>query len=259
MTPHSPLPAPAALRPLVLQTAASQIADRFVTAIALGQFVPGQKLPTVQRLSQLLEVSQGTVREALGRLAAMGYVAVRRGRTGGTFVTDHWPQDSEVSVRRTLQAQWDQLAVTLDLRSVLEQQIARTAAERRTPADARNIKTSLRAYERAGRDRESSRVADLDVHQAVAVATHNPQLAELSLRIRRQVNLGFDAEPYNEVVRGRALQQHPLLAYSVIDGEPELAARHAAEHFSLTEATLLDLHRRIQPDADHESEHRHAH
>ncbi len=236
-----------AFRPLVPETAASRIADRFVTAIALGQFVAEQKLPTVQRLAELLEVSPTTVREALSRLSALGYVVVRRGRSGGAFVTDHWNNDSDASVWRALEPQWEQLVVTLDLRSVIEQQIARTAAERCTHADATRIKAALRGYEKAGSDRESSRLADLDVHQSVAVATHNPQLADLSLRIRRDVSLGFEAEPYNEAVRGRAIQQHPLLAQAVIDRQPDAAARHAAEHFSLTEATLRDLHARITP------------
>ena len=95
-----------ALRPLSAQTAAARIADRFVTAIALGQFVPGQKLPTVQQLGALLEVSPATVREALARLAALGYVVVRRGRGGGTVVTEQWRPESDAMVRRTLEPDW---------------------------------------------------------------------------------------------------------------------------------------------------------
>jgi len=95
-----------ALRPLSAQTAATRIADRFVTAIALGQFVPGQKLPTVQQLGALLEVSPATVREALARLAALGYVVVRRGRDGGTVVTEQWRPESDAMVRRTLEPDW---------------------------------------------------------------------------------------------------------------------------------------------------------
>ncbi len=234
-----------ALRPLSVETAASRIADRFVTAIALGQFVTGQKLPTVLGLARLLEVSPTTVREALARLAALGYVVVKRGRHGGTFVTDQWGPDSDAMVRRTLQPGWGQLEVTLDMRSLIEQQIARTAAQRCTPDDARRITTALHAYAMAGTDRESSRVADLEVHLAIADAAHNPQLADLSLRIRRDVSLGFEAEPYNHTVRARALAQHPQLAQAVLEHDPELAARHAAEHFSLTEATLRELHARI--------------
>jgi len=195
-----------ALRPLPAETAASRIADRFVTAIALGQFVPGQKLPTVQQLGVLLEVSPTTVREALARLAALGHVKVKRGRGGGTVVTGQWGPDSDAMVRRTLEPDWGRLEVTLDLRSLIEQQIARTAAQRCTAADGRRIKTALRAYEKAGADRESSRLADLEVHHAIAVAA---------------------------------------LAQAVLDHDPELAAARAAEHFSLTETTLRALYTRI--------------
>lgn len=237
-----------ALRPLDAETAGERIADRFVTAIALGQFVPGQKLPSVRELATLLEVSPTTVRQALARLSALGYVTVKRGRSGGTVVTSQWGPESDAMVRRALEPQWARLESLLDFRSLVEQQIARTAAERSTPEDARRIKTALLAYERAGTDRESSRVADLEVHQSIAIATKNPHLVDLSLRIRHDVSLGFEAEPYNATVRERALHQHPLLAQAVIDHQPELAAQLAAEHFSLTEKTLRALHDRVVAD-----------
>ncbi|HEX4704708.1 MAG TPA: FCD domain-containing protein [Pseudonocardiaceae bacterium] len=234
-----------ALRPLGNETAGARIAARFVTAIALGQFVPDQKLPNVRELATLLEVSPTTVREALGRLSALGYVTVKRGRAGGTFVTSHWGPESDAMVRSALEPEWARLESLLDFRSLVEQQIARTAAQRSTKQDARRIKAALLAYERAGADRESSRQADLEVHQAIAVATRNPHLVDLSLRIRHDVSLGFEAEPYSAPVRERALHQHPQLADAVIEHQPQRAARLAAEHFSLTEQTLRDLHDRV--------------
>jgi GntR family transcriptional repressor for pyruvate dehydrogenase complex len=235
-----------ALRPLIAETAAARIADRFVTAIALGQFVVGQKLPTVQQLSNLLEVSPTTVREALGRLAALGYVVVTRGRHGGTVVASQWGPASDSMVRRALEPGWHELEVTLDFRSLIEQQIARTAAVRHTLPDAARIQAAVTAYQNAGDDRESSRLADLEVHQAIAAAAKNPQLADLSLRIRHDVSLGFEAEPYNAAVRATAIRQHAELAAAVIAGDAEEAARIAAVHFSLTEHTLRELHTRIR-------------
>jgi len=173
-----------ALRPLLAETAAARIADRFVTAIALGHFVVGQKLPSIPELARMLEVSPTTVREALSRLSALGYVTVNRGRHGGTVVTSQWGPASDSMVRRALEPAWQELEVTLDFRSLIEQQIARTAAERHTPADIARIELAVRAYEAADQDRETSRLADLEVHQAIAAATQNAQLAELSLRIR---------------------------------------------------------------------------
>lgn len=243
---QSPVEPLGALRPLLAETAAARIADRFVTAIALGQFVVGQKLPTVQELSHLLEVSPTTVREALSRLAALGYVTVTRGRHGGTVVTAQWGPASDSMVRRALEPGWHELEVTLDFRSLIEQQIARTAALRHTLPDAVRIRAAVAGYEAAGDDRESSRLADLEVHQAIAAATQNPQLADLSLRIRHDVSLGFEAEPYSLAVRAAAIRQHAELAEAVLASDPDEAARIAAIHFSLTEDTLRELHQRIR-------------
>lgn len=231
-----------ALRPLVAETAAARIADRFVTAIALGQFVVGQKLPTVKELSALLEVSSSTVREALSRLAALGYVVVNRGRNGGTMVVSQWGPASDSMVRRALDPGWNRLEVTLDYRSLIEQQIARTAARRITPADATRIRAAVRNYECANSDRDSSRIADLEVHQAIAAAAKNPELADLSLRIRHTVSLGFEAEPYDPQLRAIAIQQHADLAEAVLAGDGERAAELAAEHFKLTEERIRTLH-----------------
>ncbi len=68
------------LGPIPMQTAGERIAERIVTAIALGEFVPDQRLPTERDLASMLEVSRTTVREALQRLQASGYVTTRRGR-----------------------------------------------------------------------------------------------------------------------------------------------------------------------------------
>jgi GntR family transcriptional repressor for pyruvate dehydrogenase complex len=232
------------LAPLTLRTAGERIAERFVTAIALGEFVPGQALPSERELAAMLEVSRTTVREALQRLHAAGYVTTRRGRGGGTFVqTGVGPQSDEM-IRRTLPA-WDELSEILDFRQLIEQQIARTAAERRDAHDIEVIRETVAAYERAP-DREASRLADAGLHSAISEAAHNDRLTALSLRIRREVSFGFDAEPYSPDARRRAMHQHPELAQAVIDGDAETAARVAAQHFSLTEDLLKELHARIR-------------
>ncbi len=239
-------PAPQGLlSPMTVRTTGERIAERFVTAIALGQFVPGQRLPTERELAAMLSVSRATVREAIARLAEAGYVTVRRGRSGGTFVTDGWGPDSDEMIRRTLGGEWQEVELLLDFRQVIEQQIARTAALRRTDTDVEAIRSALADYERAGADRDSSRMADLALHRAVADATHNPHLTSLSLSIRHDISFGFEAEPYSPEVRGRALHQHPVLAQAVIDGNPDQAAALAAEHFSLTESMLRELHARV--------------
>jgi GntR family transcriptional regulator, transcriptional repressor for pyruvate dehydrogenase complex len=239
------------LAPLTLRTAGERIAERFVTAIALGEFVPGQQLPSERELAATLEVSRTTVREALQRLHAAGYVTTRRGRGGGTFVQTSTGAESDEMIRRTLLPAWDELTEILDFRQLIEQQIARVAAERRTDEDVAAIQAAVAAYARAA-DRGASRSADITVHRAIARAAHNGRLTELSDRIRREVSFGFDAEPYSPEVRRRAVHQHPELAQAVVDGDSEAAARAAARHFALTEDLLRELHARIRLRAEGE-------
>jgi DNA-binding FadR family transcriptional regulator len=233
------------LAPITLQTAGERIAERIVTAIALGEFVPDQRLPTERDLAAMLEVSRTTVREALQRLQVAGYVTTKRGRAGGTFVATGSGPEADDMIRRTLVPAWQELTTILDFRSVIEQTIARTAAQRRNDADIAAIRQAVADYARA-RDRDASHLADHALHQAIARAAHNARLVELSAGVRREVSLGFDAEPYSPQVRQLAVKQHPALAEAVIAGDAELAAGLAAEHFSLTEDMLRELHARIR-------------
>jgi GntR family transcriptional regulator, transcriptional repressor for pyruvate dehydrogenase complex len=233
------------LTPITLHTVGERIAERIVTAIALGEFVPGQRLPTERELAAMLEVSRSTVREALQRLQASGFVTARRGRGGGTFVLSGQGSDADDMIARTLVPAWAELTDLLDFRRLIEQLIARTAAQRRDEQDITRIRRAVADYARAP-DRDASRLADHALHEAIARATHNARLAELSAQSRREISFGFDAEPYTPEVRSRALHQHPSLAEAVITGDSTVAAQLAAEHFSLTEEMLRELYARTK-------------
>jgi DNA-binding FadR family transcriptional regulator len=240
------LPAAAvdAFRPVRLPSAGEHIAERIVTAIALGEFVPGQRLPSEREMSAMLGVSRSTVREAMKRLTIAGYVDVRRGRTGGAYVKAEWRPGAAAMIRRTLLPRWDEFERLFDLRQLLEPLIARTAAERRSDEDVDALMRSLGEY-RDAPDREASRAADQALHAGVARAAQNPYLLLLSGQIRRELSLGFGAEPYSAEIRARALDDHASLVAAIAACNPDHAAGTATEHFSLTETRLRDLRARI--------------
>lgn len=232
--------------PLRLRNAGELVAERLVTAIALGEFVPGQRLPVERDLATTLEVSRTTIREAISRLAATGYVEVRRGRHGGAFVTSGTGPGADEMIRRTLVPGWEQLERLFDFRTLIEPLIARTAAQRRTPDEMARIQDALDAYRAAGDDRGASSRADGELHRAVAAAAHNPYLVDLSDRIRQGVSLGFRAEPSSPAIRERAIVEHGELADAVIAGDSARAATIAGRHFSTTEDRLRTLYERAR-------------
>jgi DNA-binding FadR family transcriptional regulator len=235
---------PSALEPLQKRTAADQIAERLVTAIALGEYVPGQRLPPERTFATLLGVSRKSLREALHALVEQGYLEITRGRSGGAVVRERWLPASEEMVRRTLGENWETLEALLDFRQLLEPLIARTAAERRQEDDLTRIETAVRAYETAA-VREASRAADAEVHAAVADAARNPYLAGLSRNIREQVTLGFQAEPFTEGLRETAVEQHAELLEVIAAGDGDAAAQVARKHFLLTEHAVRELLRQV--------------
>jgi DNA-binding FadR family transcriptional regulator len=241
------------LAPLKLRATAEHIADRLVTAIALGEYVPGQRLPPERELAGLLAVSRTSVREALHSLAGAGFVEIQRGRSGGAYVRKSWGPVSAATVRRTLAPNWADFEALFDLRTLIEGLIARTAAERHTENDVAPIRDALAAYV-AAPDREASRAADQALHSAIAAASANPYLARMSHQIRAQVSLGFQAEPYSARLRELALEQHARLADAVLERRAGDAERIAADHFGLTERALRELLKRAEAEDETEAD-----
>ena len=122
-------------RRITVGGAADAVTDRLVTAVALGIYVPGQRLPPERELSGMLEVSRTTVREGLQRLVADVYLEVRRGRSGGYFVLSRVGPELADIVRRSIAPRIEAFEALFDARRLIEGLIASTAAARRSEDD----------------------------------------------------------------------------------------------------------------------------
>jgi DNA-binding FadR family transcriptional regulator len=227
------------LAPVRTTTAADEVTDRLATVIALGAFLPGERLPAERELSQLLVVSRSTVREALGRLRSAGLVEVRQGRSGGAFVRSGWNETSASAVRRTLSPRLHQLELLFDLRARVEEMVARAAAERRTADDVRSLRAALAAFA-AAREPTDEHRRDTALHDAVLAATGNPHLVSVSRELLARTTLGFPLEPYRQGIHGRALREHGELVAAIVAGDVERAGRAARAHFAMSAETLRE-------------------
>ncbi|MCD7440893.1 FCD domain-containing protein [Streptomyces lincolnensis] len=236
------------LHPVRVASAVDEVSDRLLTAIAVGDFLPGERLPTERELTGLLRVSRPTVREAVGRLQALGVIDIRRGRNGGAFVRDSWSESSAAAVRRTLlprRAEFEQL---FDLRGLVEGMVAATAARRRRPEDLEPMREALAAHLSASTPREEQ-AADSAFHEAVCAATHNPQIARLSRDLLSRISLGFPIEPWGKGERShhhRAGEGHTALYEAVAAGEPERAEEIARSHFMISAEMIREVLARVQ-------------
>lgn len=235
--------------PIVTRHVADDVEDRLVTAIALGVYVPGQRLPSERELASMLEVSRTSVRAALQHLTDTGFLEVRRGRNGGYFVLADWGPSSAEHVSRHLVPNWAEFEAIFDARTLIEPLIARTAAERCSAEDARSINEALDAY-LAAPDHDASRLADYALHHAIVTATRNPILVETSVELRARVSLNLGAEPYTDDVRRKAVEQHRRMVEAITGHRPDDAAAIAADHFTLSEGLIRSLVQRAEVGND---------
>ncbi|MBF2026991.1 MAG: winged helix-turn-helix transcriptional regulator [Oscillatoriales cyanobacterium C42_A2020_001] len=62
--------------------------ERLSAAIKMGLYRRGQQLPAERELAEIMGVSRTTLREAIRVLVEQGFLTVKRGRNGGTFVAE---------------------------------------------------------------------------------------------------------------------------------------------------------------------------
>src|SRR5215207_11765678 len=143
-----------------------EITDRLITAIAIGEYLPGARLPVERDLATSLGAGRMTVRAALARLVERGLLQTRRGRGGGSYVLDQWPESSTDVVSRTLRARLDELRDRCDALCRLQGTVCRAAAESRSEQGVSVLRARLEAYRTAESGLEAQQ-ADSEFHLAI--------------------------------------------------------------------------------------------
>src|ERR1700754_3857728 len=229
-------PAPPGLLQQQLDTPSrvDELTDRLVTAIAIGEYLPGARLPVERDIAAALGAGRMTVRAALARLLDRGLIEPRRGRGGGSYVLDQWPESSTDAVGRTLRGRLNDLRDRCDAICRLQGTVCRAAAESRSEHDVSALRARFEAYQSAESGLEAQQ-ADSRFHLAIMDAAHNAVLKQVLLDLKATVTIGAPAHLWGEptTMRSmelRALREHEQLLDAITDGRADDADRLARHH-----------------------------
>ncbi|MFF7683931.1 FadR/GntR family transcriptional regulator [Microbacterium sp. NPDC007973] len=214
-----------------------RVTERLITAVAVGEFLPGTRLPAERDLSPLLGVGRTTVRAALDDLSTRGLIERRRGRSGGTFVAQHWPDSVVVGVDRWFEERWSDLVDACTASSMLHSSLARLAAERRTDADISTMRDRLAAFHAAPSGDPKQR-ADSLLHLSIIDAAHNTALRDILLEHERHLSLSAPAHPWGDReshrrMESRAAREHDAIVDAIVTAAPDEAAELARRHVQI--------------------------
>ena len=207
-------------------TLAQAVADHLRMRIHRGDVSPGERLPAERELAEQLGVARISLREAIRQLREDGYVEVRRGSTGGTYVTElHRPAEAW---RARMRAQAGEMDDIIDFRIALETETAALAARRHTAAGLAPVREAVLAlHDVIGRT--AFRQADSRFHVALARAAGNERLEEAVETARGELFSPRDLLPFREPVE-ETLRDHQAIYEAVAAGDAAAASAAMRAH-----------------------------
>lgn len=214
--------------------------ERLLQTIRLGLVQPGERLPSERELAVMLEVSRDTVRDATSSLADAGYLDIRRGRYGGTFVSDTLPEGMSRSGTRRSPAPAptsDEIRDLLVYREVLETGAARVAAGAELGSDIRNA--LWRAHvDTSTASPDDFRRLDSRFHLLIAEITGSSRLVGEVASTRMRINELLDHIPILPPNIEHSTKQHEEIVSAILRGQGELAEFAMRDHLEGTAALL---------------------
>jgi DNA-binding FadR family transcriptional regulator len=212
-----------------------QIADQLAELIRAGEFKPGERLPSERDLSQQLNVSRASVREALIALEIDGLVVVRVGL--GVFVN----AAPAANPQRTAPAEPGPFEV-LSARYLIEGETAALAARIGTEEQHARIRETLALMTDEVRRSGHGLDADFLFHERVAEASGNSALVHLvhqlwSFRFTtmfRKLDEHFDSPDRH----ADAIEEHRRLVDAIERHDADAARAAMIAHLDTVRAAL---------------------
>lgn len=205
--------------------------------IRLGIVPPGQRFPPERELAEQLGVSRATLREAISELQTVGWVNVRRGRGGGTFVSRTSEETKPGAGFSAAEPSAAEVEDTLTWRRVIEMGVAEVAAGQDLSAPQRGQLAAAMDASRQSSLAEYRRL-DSQLHLTWAQVTGSPSLVRSMVESRTRANKLLARIPMIEPNLIHSHDQHQRIHNAILSGDAAAARTAMAEHVDGTAALL---------------------
>jgi GntR family transcriptional repressor for pyruvate dehydrogenase complex len=226
-----------AFAPVVKQSLSDKLARQIRAMIHRGDYVRGDRLPTIMEMARRWGVGHPTIREALKKLETMGILEIRHG--SGVYVSRSddvlvmASQDYAGTVTKKL------LTDLIRARMPLEVQSIAYAVRNATPEDLLEMRRLLNA---AGQSLTNDAVlneTNMAFHRRIALASKNTVLAQLLDVLHdlftNEQRLILDIFGS----RKRDHREHLGILKAIEDRDEKLAVKRMRKHLEGVEAAVL--------------------
>lgn len=226
-----------------------EVYNQIKSIILSGKLKPGEKLPPERELASELGVSRTSLREAIQRLDAQGFIYQVHG--GGTFVKTITNGILDSAIEEFVKRD-EAIFDLMEIRKILETWGAYAAAERATDDEIKSMEKFLNEMLLAKERGEIGHLSDANFHLAISHATHNVMLIHL------MKNLFYWIEKVSYEVRSRMYtnpeshadlyKQHTEVFNAIVERNPEKAYSKMLTHMEYIVGELNRIFKKNKKD-----------
>jgi len=226
------------------------IVEQIRRAIFEEKLRPGDKLPPERELIENFGVSKATLREALRSLEVLGFLEIRKGASGGPFVTEVDMEKAKDCFTNFLHFKNVSLRDLSEVRLILEPYVAERAAPAIKEEDLEKLEKLMNGCDYVLKHDVpiESRENEIEFHRIIASVTGNPILMFILDFIE---NLLIDTkdilQPSKEFSQ-KVLNAHRRIYKALLERNGKKARAEMVKHVREVEQDLVTLQkeRRIE-------------
>ena len=219
------------------------IVEQIRKAIFEGRLKPGDKLPPEKTLIGNFKVSKATLREALRSLEILGFLDIRKGVSGGAFVTEVDMKKARDSFTNFLLFKNLSLSNLSEVRLILEPFVAEKGATFITEEDLKKLERLNKECEYLLKNNVpiESRKNEIEYHRIIGSVSRNPILMFILDFVE---NLFIDTkeilQPGKEFSK-KVLGAHKRIYKALSERDPKKAREEMIKHVREVEKDLMTL------------------
>lgn len=211
-----------------------QVSEKISNMIIEKHLTVGEKLPNEFELAEYLNVGRGTVREAVKLLVSRNVVTIHRGK--GTFVKKHPGVVDDPLGFAFMDDKYRLASDLLEIRVIVEPQVARLAAERATEEDISAIDSLCDEVEQLILSKTPHLEKDVEFHTRIAQCTKNQVMPNLIPLINYSIGLFGELTQCSLDVE--TIHTHRALVKAIAAHDPQAAADAMREHLQMNQERM---------------------
>lgn len=166
-----------AIRPIKRKNISEQVYEQLKHQLLVGEWKPGDKIPSENELASSFEVSRVTVRQALQKLTTLGLIETKLGE--GAFVKEITPGIYMNNMFPVVYLGRDSVVEVMEFRAIIEVGAAGMAAERITDKNIEKLEDYYKKMQENADNIEKYVDYDLSFHSQLAEVTRNSLVIQM--------------------------------------------------------------------------------